>query len=417
MSDVAYILGGGPSLFDNDLDLIKDEFVIGVNNSIFLGDWVNVCWFGDKKWWKWHKERLIKENRKVATCNVKLKNESQHWWKHYQRRGHGINTNEKFVAWNASSGASAINFAYHLGYRKIVLLGFDMRKIDGMKNWHMAHKEKDHNPFPRHIKGFVQIAKDAKRLGVQIINATPESAIKDFPIMRLDELNWQQEVEIPKISINSKKLKYAVVLKSGGPYTKENAEKLCSQVSRHLTIPHDFVCFTDTNVSSNGLVNIPLIKNNPGRWSMPEVFRSTGPTIVTGLDTIITGNIDHLGQLALDCPKDVIYMCTPRNKRQKERGNWASGIMVWNGDWQFIYRNFNYANHNRYDRREQVYTSKQLKKVKANVRLIDDYVSGWQRFKIMKDRGVLPEGTCIVTFCGRPRPHDCNIEWVKEHYR
>lgn len=412
---IAYILGGGPSLFDNDLDLIKDEFVIGVNNSIFLGDWVDVCWFGDMKWWKWHKDRLLKEKRKVATCNMKLKGEMEHWWKHYIRKGSGINTKEGEVAWNSSSGASAINFAYHMGYRKIVLLGFDMRRIDGMKNWHMAHKEKDHDPFKRHIKGFTQISIDAKKLGVEIINCTPGSDLKCFPIMPLDQLDWHKSK--PRQKIDNSKLKYIVVLKSGGPYTKQNAVMLQRQVSRHLTLLHDFICITDEDIKSNGVISVSLINRWPGRWSMPEVFRFTGPTIVTGLDTVIVGNIDHLGQLALECPEDVIYMCTPRNKQQIAQKNWASGIMVWNGDWQFIYKNFNYENHRRYNRREQVYTSRQLKKKNANVRLIDDHIIGWQRFKAMENRNVLPEDTRIVTFCGKPRPHDCDIQWVRENYR
>jgi hypothetical protein len=424
MSDVAYILGGGPSLLDNNFDLIKDEFVIGVNNSIFLGDWVDVCWFGDKKWWGWHKDRLIKEKRKVATCNMKIKGETNHWWKHYKRKGTGINTNSGEIAWNKSSGASAINFAYHMGYRKIVLLGFDMQRINGVKNWHTEHKEKDHSPFKRHLICFPQIAKDAEKLGVQIINATPGSAIKNFPVMTLEEVKrngWPGIKEKPVVKINNSRLKYVVVFKSGGPYVKENAIAMSNQISRNLTLPHDFICLTDTDVKNNGLINVPLTNNYPGRWSMHEVFRFTGPTIVTGLDTVIVDNIDDLGRLAMECPEDVIYMCTPRNKRQIALGNWASGIMVWNGDWRFIYKNFNYDHHSRHNRREQVYTSGQIKKRikqgKARIRLIDDHLTGWQRFKTMKDRSTLTEGTKIVTFCGKPRPHNCDIEWVRENYR
>jgi len=44
---IAFILGGGPSLNDVDFDLIKNRRIIGVNNAYQLGDWVDVCWFGD----------------------------------------------------------------------------------------------------------------------------------------------------------------------------------------------------------------------------------------------------------------------------------------------------------------------------------------------------------------------------------
>ena len=42
-----FVLGGGPSLNGTNLDLIRDERVIGANNAYQLGSWVDVCWFGD----------------------------------------------------------------------------------------------------------------------------------------------------------------------------------------------------------------------------------------------------------------------------------------------------------------------------------------------------------------------------------
>jgi len=42
-----FILGGGPSLLDNNFDLIENKHVIGINNAYRLGDWVDICWFGD----------------------------------------------------------------------------------------------------------------------------------------------------------------------------------------------------------------------------------------------------------------------------------------------------------------------------------------------------------------------------------
>jgi hypothetical protein len=46
-NDTAFILGGGPSLSKVDFSLIEHRRVIGVNNAYQLGDWVDICWFGD----------------------------------------------------------------------------------------------------------------------------------------------------------------------------------------------------------------------------------------------------------------------------------------------------------------------------------------------------------------------------------
>ena len=182
-----YILGGGPSLLNNDLTLIHKERCIGVNNSVFLGDWVDICWFGDVKWWNWHKARLRDYKGLIVTCNMKMRK-----WKRMKTlsRGkpQGIDERATHVSWNRNSGASAINLAYHFGASRVVLLGFDMQRVNDKKNWHDDHKEKRHDPFPRHLRPFGQIARDAMSLDLEIINATPGSAIKQFPIMSLNNL-------------------------------------------------------------------------------------------------------------------------------------------------------------------------------------------------------------------------------------
>jgi hypothetical protein len=43
----AFIVGGGPSLKGVDLTPIHHRRVIGVNNAYRMGNWVDICWFGD----------------------------------------------------------------------------------------------------------------------------------------------------------------------------------------------------------------------------------------------------------------------------------------------------------------------------------------------------------------------------------
>jgi len=90
--------------------------------------------------------------------------------------------------------------AYHLGVRHIVLLGFDMRKVEDDCNWHPEHLKMNPNSekkklanggvncYGRYLKKFPQVAKDAKRLGLNILNATPGSVLLDFPIVELDDV-------------------------------------------------------------------------------------------------------------------------------------------------------------------------------------------------------------------------------------
>jgi len=107
----------------------------------------------------------------------------------------GIETRRGFVSWNGNSGISALSLAYHLGARKVVLLGFDMHtEDDGKSNYHDQHIKMDLHKaynkkevYTRYLKKLPEVKTDAKRIGMTIINATPGSSIEEFPIMTLEE--------------------------------------------------------------------------------------------------------------------------------------------------------------------------------------------------------------------------------------
>ena len=112
----------------------------------------------------------------------------------------GIEKRAGFISWNGNTGASAINVAYHLGVSRVVLLGFDMQEVDGDCNWHTEHLEMNPNSekkklenggqtcYGRYLKKFPDVVKDAKRLGLEILNATPGSALLDFPMVELRDV-------------------------------------------------------------------------------------------------------------------------------------------------------------------------------------------------------------------------------------
>jgi hypothetical protein len=78
----------------------------------------------------------------------------------------------------------------------IFLLGFDM-KVDSAEkqHWHDLYgKIANRNPrkpyrlpFERHLRGFPAIYKDSVRLGIEIINVSPDSAINEFKKVSLSE--------------------------------------------------------------------------------------------------------------------------------------------------------------------------------------------------------------------------------------
>lgn len=191
---IVYILGGGVSLKGENLSLIHNERVIGANDAFLLGDWVDVCWFGDARWYEWNKDKLLNFAGLKICCCPGLKAKGIKVIGRNGNRSEGITTNPYHISWNRCTGSSAINLAYLFGAKTIVLLGFDMKQTDGKDNWHDNHKIKNpssnipNSPYNRYLKSFIAIKQDAEKLGVKIINATVDSAITQFEKKCLEEV-------------------------------------------------------------------------------------------------------------------------------------------------------------------------------------------------------------------------------------
>jgi hypothetical protein len=188
-----FILGGGPGLNLVDIDKLKGRRVIAVNNAYQLAPWFDVMFFGDCRWYNWHKKGLREfAGLKVTACEG-YGNGKNPELKAMRRRNspRGISSDRTILSWNLNSGACAINLAVHFGAKRIVLLGFDMRKINGSCNWHEDHETSNrpnHNPYARFLVPFPDIARDLKNMGIECVNATPDSALTHFPIVSIEEV-------------------------------------------------------------------------------------------------------------------------------------------------------------------------------------------------------------------------------------
>jgi len=214
-------------------------------------------------------------------------------------------------------------------------------------------------------------------------------------------------------------LNFVTILRSGGDYSPTDVIALAAQVRKNLTISHEFVCYTDTPINNDLVVELELKNPWPSSWAVLEMWKHVGTTIVTGLDTIVVDNIDRLGELATTCPDDEIYLCRPRNKRMLKMGFWANGITVFNGDWSWILNNFDHREAIKKWRWEQMYMSNEIKNAKKRVHIVQDNIDGWYSYKVLLKTGKSskkPKDATIVTFAGKPRPSTCTEKWVMDAY-
>ena len=208
-----FIIGGGPSLKGFNWDLIKQFRCIGCNDAYQLGSWVDVCCFGDLTWYNIHyKETIDTEDRGIipglkkfggliVSCNPELN--GLPYLHCMARRPRGFSIRPFEVAWNCNTGSASINLAYHLGAKRAVLLGFDMRfSNDGENNWHYNLKDPDqkttypgiHKKFQDH---FIYMERERKaKVGdsFEVLNATPGSELDVFPKVKLEDILAEEKV-------------------------------------------------------------------------------------------------------------------------------------------------------------------------------------------------------------------------------
>lgn len=184
------------------------------------------------------------------------------------------------------------------------------------------------------------------------------------------------------------------VLKSGGVYGPEYVRNLRGMVKENLTIPHYFVAMTDMDLDNGSM---PLVRGWPGWWSKIEAFRMGGKVIYIDLDTAIFGDLAPLAD-ALN-PGD-FFMLKPFSRREK----WASGIMAWDGDFGFIFKEMTVGKMAEYQW-DQRYILDRLTAHSVDILAIQGILPGIYSYKWHCKDGV-PEGARVVCFHGKPKPHE-----------
>jgi len=107
----------------------------------------------------------------------------------------GLDRNRAKLATGGNSGHQALNLAIHLGAARIVLLGYDMKLgSNGEAHHHPDHLAPSRDPpavnLARWAARFATMLPTLRELGVEVLNATPGSAIECFPRVQLEEIQW-----------------------------------------------------------------------------------------------------------------------------------------------------------------------------------------------------------------------------------
>ena len=201
----------------------------------------------------------------------------------------------------------------------------------------------------------------------------------------------------------------ACVLKSGGIYTEQYVTNMKKMLNRHVTVKYDFKVLTDI---IDGEDSIKLEFNLERWWSKLELFKLKGPVLYLDLDTVIMRNIDRLVMATADIREDEFIMLNPFNTRRRELGMWASGVMAFNGDFEFLLKDISNDELNGGD---QDYISAALKSKSVKIEAAQKFarIASFKKHCLTKDDPKVD----IVCFHGKPRVSDVKHKWILENWK
>lgn len=195
----AIVAATGPSLTEAVAErcrLAHDEddsvAVLAVNDAWRLMPWADALYACDAAWWQHHYGvaafRGDKWSSHHANGNDKIQVAKTYGLQLVAgATKKGFSTDPSCIHYGGNSGFQAVNLALLFGARRIVLVGFDMHAAGGKSHFFGEHppRLRRSTNYERFVPAFAEAAKSLPKGA--IINATPGSALRCFPMMPLDE--------------------------------------------------------------------------------------------------------------------------------------------------------------------------------------------------------------------------------------
>ena len=186
-NESVYLIGGGPSLKNFDWNKLKDKHIIAINKAFKVIPWAEVLYWTDARFYRWFKSDIDSLDCLKVTCRnaPQLKDDIVLLTVSGKN---GIDKRPNFIRAGNNSGFAAINLAYHLGAKRIYLLGYDMASSDKATHWHNGYDNRhDHNIYKRNmISNFDGIYEILKTENIEIWNANPNSQLTSIPKCTLE---------------------------------------------------------------------------------------------------------------------------------------------------------------------------------------------------------------------------------------
>lgn len=186
------IVAGGPSLAGfrwGDLTLAN---VIAINRAYEVLPFAKMLWWGDASFFRQHKTGLWSHGcyYKATFKHGYGQDEIPEWVTTYRVSGReGFDPDPACMRTGNNSTYAAMHLCAHLGAKRIVLFGVDMKWSGDRTHWHDGYGTA---PIPGMLEDkmrplFAGLVQPLAERGIEVINASPDSALDLWPRCSLSD--------------------------------------------------------------------------------------------------------------------------------------------------------------------------------------------------------------------------------------
>jgi len=187
----AILAAPGPSLTESvveQLRAVKHRYVIiGIGDVYKVIDFMDEHYACDARWWNVHGEK-INELRPGLSSWCYDEDGRKYGAKKVDGVGkNGFSTDPKRIHFGSNSGYQALNLAYLFGCTKMILVGYNMMKVQNKSHFFDYPREEGlqlNSPYPSFAGKFTSIQPEIRS---SIVNCTHPTGLKAFRQSTLEE--------------------------------------------------------------------------------------------------------------------------------------------------------------------------------------------------------------------------------------
>jgi len=192
----AVLFATGPSLSDEVVSQVRAAcvkrkiFLFGCNDAYRMVSGLDAHYACDAKWWRVHYADIAQQSFPLGMWTQEPHLSQAEFPLLHRiagKAGNGLSGSQDLIHFGNNSGYQLINVAFLHGIKKMILCGYNMKVVKGQRHFFGDHpqglnRSGNYTGFAKH---FNTIKPEA--LGIEIINATPDTALTAFPKMSLED--------------------------------------------------------------------------------------------------------------------------------------------------------------------------------------------------------------------------------------